>query len=111
MEDNEQKIIEDFIIAGALEIVGVDQITNQTMYRVTPKMKKINPMFYKEHEDNVHSETMKLWELGFLNIDVTEENPVVRLLPDAFDNNKINKLSPEERFVLEDIKNILMNGR
>lgn len=111
MEDNEQKIIDDFVIAGALEIVGVDEITKQTMYKVTPKMKKINPLFYKEHEDSVHSETMKLWELGFLDIDVTEDNPVVRLLPSAFDSQKINKLTSEQRFVLEDIKDILMNGR
>ena len=74
-------------------------------------MKKINPLFYKEHEDSVHAETMGLWELGFLDIDVTEENPIVRLLPSAFDSEKIQKLTPEKRFVLEDIKNILMNGR
>ena len=54
---------------------------------------------------------MKLWELGFLDIDVTEDNPVVRLLPSAFDSQKINKLTSEQRFVLEDIKDILMNGR
>jgi len=35
----------------------------------------------------------------------------VKLLPSAFDNQKINKLSTEQRFVLEDIKNILMNGK
>jgi hypothetical protein len=111
MKDSEQEIIDDLVNAGALEIVGIDNITQQTMYKVTPKMKKINPLFYKEHEDNVHSETMKLWELGFLSIDVTEENPIVKLLPSAFDSQQINKLGPEQRFVLEDIKNILMNGK
>jgi hypothetical protein len=111
VDDIEQKIIDDFLSSGALEMVGIDEKTQQPMYKVTPKMKKINPLFYKEHEDNVHLETMGLWELGFLEIDVTEENPIVKLLPSAFDNQKINKLSTEQRFVLEDIKNILMNGK
>lgn len=111
MDDFEQKIIDDFVAQGALQIVGIDKQTQQTMYRVTPKMKKINPEFYKEHEDNVHSETMALWEKGFLDIDVTEANPIVRLLPSAFDDNKIKELMPEQRFVLEDIKGILMKDR
>lgn len=108
MEDENQKIIDDLVKDGALEVVGVDKYTNETMYRVTPKMKKINPEFYREHENQFHSEAMALWELGFLDIDVTEENPVVKLLPDAFNDEKAEKLPKEQRFVLEDIKRILM---
>ena len=108
MEEIEQKIIDDFIKQGALEFAGIDQITKEPMYRVTPKMKKINPDFYKEHEDQFHAESMYLWELGFLDIDVTEENPIVKLLPKAFDEEEIDKLIPSKRFVLEDIKRILM---
>lgn len=108
MEDNEQKIIDDFVKNGALEIVGIDKYTKETMYRVTPLMKKVNPKFYAEHENQFHSEAMALWELGFLDIDVTEENPIVKLLPDAFNDEKIKKLPNEQRFVLEDIKRILM---
>ena len=108
MEDNYQKIIDEFIEDGALEVIGIDQYTKETMYRVTPKMKKINPAFYNEHQDQFYTEAMYLWELGFLEIDVTEENPIVKLLPSAFDDAKINQLPSEKRFVLEDIKRILM---
>lgn len=108
MDDNYQKIIDEFISEGALEAVGIDPYTQETMYRVTPKMKKINPEFYNEHQDQFHSEAMYLWELGFLDIDVTEENPIVKLLPSAFDEEKVGKLPSEKRFVLEDIKRILM---
>lgn len=111
MEDSEQKLIDDYVAQGALEVVGIDKLTQETMYRVTPKMKTINPEFYKEHEDSVHSSTMYLWEQGFLDINVTEENPIVKLLPNAFDEAKIAKLSINYRFALEDIKGILMKDR
>lgn len=106
MEEN--NTIDSLIEQGAIEICGIDSNTGETMYKITDKMKKVNPDLYRIHQDETHRDTMYLWENGFLDIDVTEDNPVVRLLPKAFDQNSILKLSKEKRFVLEDIVSILM---
>lgn len=106
MEENNS--IDLLIQQGAIEICGIDSKTGETMYRITDKMKKVNPDLYRMHQDETHRDTMYLWENGFLDIDVTEINPVVRLLPKAFDESAIMKLPKEQRFVLEDIVSILM---
>lgn len=108
---NEYEIIDELVNQGALEIYGVDPITNEIMYKVTDKMKDVNPELYAMHQDQVHEETMFLWEKGFLDINVTETNPIVKLTPKAFNDKDIASLSFERRLALEDIKTILMERK
>jgi hypothetical protein len=108
MPDFEQDIINDLVDKGALEIVGVDEKTSELLYKVTPKMKEVNEALYDQHQDHVHQETMYLWERGFLEIDVTEDNPIVKLTKKAFDERHVANLPLLKRLALEDIKSILL---
>ena len=108
---DEYEIIDELVKQGALEVYGVDSVTNEITYRVTDKMKEINPELYAMHQEQVHEETMFLWEKGFLDINITEDNPIVKLTPKAFNDKDIASLSFERRIALEDIKTILLDRK
>jgi len=99
MDSDEQFdiVIDGLIKAGAIEEDGTDPITGEILYRITAKMKDINPDLYNEHLNVMHSDTMYFWERGFVDIDdITSNNPIVTLTPKAFDAKSISDL-PADR--------------
>ena len=49
---------EDLLLAGAIEVHGVDEKTGEFLYTFTNKMKDILPELYKEHIQQIHNEIM-----------------------------------------------------
>lgn len=107
MGDNENKIIDDLILAGAMEVAGIDSKTGEFLYVFTPKLKEVSPALYDEHVNHVNGELMRLWEKGFINIDFMSENPIVTLTAKALDSSEISKLSKEDQWSVEEIKRLL----
>jgi hypothetical protein len=99
--------IEELILSGALEFSGVDIDSGEMLYNFTDKLKDISPELFRDMSDYISTETMYLWSEGFLDIDVTEINPMVRLTPKAFDDSEINKLSKEKQLTLREIMRII----
>jgi predicted DNA-binding transcriptional regulator len=106
----ENEIIEKLILQGGLQVAGVDQ-DGQLLYQFTPKMQKINEELYKDHLNFVNSEVMKLWEQGFVNIDLLQKEPIVTLTPKAFVPDELAKLSKQQNWSLEEIKRLLKNSK
>ena len=107
MSDMDQEIIDKLILSGALQVAGIDSETGDFLYQFTDKLKEVAPELYHEHVNHVNNELMRLWEKGFLNISMTEENPIVTLTPKALDENELSKLSKEDRWGVEEIKRLL----
>lgn len=99
--------IEELILNGALEFSGVDIDTGEMLYNFTDKLKDISPELFKDMSDYISTETMYLWSEGFLDIDVTEKNPMVRLTEKALDDSEISKLSKEKQLTLREIIRII----
>jgi len=99
--------IEDLILSGALEVSGIDIDTGEMLYNFTDKLKDINPDLFKDMSDYISTETMALWAEGFLDIDVTETNPMVKLTPKAFDDAEVDKLPKEKQYTLKEIIRII----
>ncbi len=99
----EDKIIEDLILNGALEIAGIDIKTGEPVYNFTNKLKDINPELDNEIKTFFSQEMMFLWENGFIEMDVTEQDPIVNLTPKAFDIEEVSKLDKEKQYTLKDI--------
>jgi hypothetical protein len=99
--------IEDLILSGALEVSGIDIDTGEMLYNFTDKLKDINPDLFKDMSDYISTETMALWAEGFLDIDVTEKNPIVTLTDKAFQEEEIKKLSKEKQYTLREIIRIV----
>ena len=99
--------IEDLILSGALEVSGIIIQRSLMLYNFTDRLKDINPDLFKDMSDYISTETMALWAEGFLDIDVTETNPMVKLTPKAFDDAEVEKLPKEKQYTLKEIIRII----
>lgn len=95
--------IEQLILAGAVEVAGIDLDSGEFLYSFTEKIKEVDPEIARKSEEAFHSQVYLLWEMGFLNIDMTEDNPVVSLMPKALDENEVSLLNTELRLILNSI--------
>ena len=109
MTNEESDILDKLILDGAVEVAAIDSKTGQCMYVITPKMKDVFPEMYREYQESVHNDIMRLWENGFLSIDFTEENPMVFLTDKAYDKDEISSLSEQDFLALEEIKRVTRN--
>lgn len=108
MIDPDDEFINDLILQGAIEVVGVDRSTGELLYAITQKMKEILPEVYDEHINFVNREMMGLWEKGYVDIDFMSDDPIITITEKALDINEISKLSKEEVWSLEELKRISM---
>ena len=103
----EDEEIQRLVDVGALEFAGVDTETGEPLYRPTSTLKNINPALNEEMSSYFLQTTMKLWEKGFVDMDVTAKDPLVNLSVKAFDIDAINSLGKDERVVIEEIIRVL----
>jgi hypothetical protein len=101
--DEEDKIIEGLILKGALEVSGIDIETGEPLYNFTHKIKDVSPELDQEMQTFFSQEMMFLWENGFVEMDITEKDPIVRLTQKAFNNNEVLKLDKNKQYTLKDI--------
>lgn len=104
---NDQNMIDFLILNNALEVAGIDSKTGEMLYSFTPKLKEIMPELYKQHINHVNTEIMHLWENGFVNVNLLEDNPLVTLTPKAFDTEAISRLPEQARWGLEEMKRLM----
>lgn len=107
-KDEDSELFEDLILKGAIEPAGIDAETGEILFNFTPKMKDVSPEIYSEHMGYINGEVMRLWELGFLIIDLLEDDPIVHLAPKAFQREELTKLSKRDIRSLDEIKRILL---
>jgi hypothetical protein len=101
--EEEDKIIEDLILKGALEVSGIDIETGEPLYNFTHKLKDVSPELDQEIQTFFSQEMMFLWENGFVEMDITEKNPIVKLTDKAFNAQEVLKLDKNKQYTLKDI--------
>lgn len=106
MDENE--LIEELILKGALEVVGFDSDNKELLYSITEKMKEVMPEIYEDHMNFVNKGMLDLWEKGFININMFEEDPTVTLTEKASDKKELSKLTKEEYWSINELKRLLM---
>jgi hypothetical protein len=106
----EDKMIEDLILQGALQPAGIDIESGEMLYNFTDKMKTINPSLHDEFSKYFSVETMALWQHGFLDMDVTDKNPMVRLTPKALNKLEVSKLDKNHQYTLKEIIRIILGS-
>jgi hypothetical protein len=99
-EDNVDKIIEELILSGGLEVSGLDAETGEPLYQFTDKLSKTNPEIAEGIQELFHLHVMALWEKGFLNMNPTELNPMVTLTDFALNEEAVSSLHPDLRRTL-----------
>jgi hypothetical protein len=95
--------VDNLIINGGLEFAGTDSETGEALYKPTERLKEIDSRLSHELSIYFSEVTLKLWEKGFIDMDVTDVDPVVKLGPKSFDVLAIKSLPSDERIVIEEI--------
>lgn len=93
--ENSRYSIEDLILMGVAEVAGIDSETGEVLYN----FKNIDdyPDIHDAWEEAFHRELMFFWQEGFIDMNVTALNPVIRITPKGVSDAAINSLSPEQR--------------
>lgn len=107
MEQNEDEVIEQLILDGALEVAALDMETGDMLFSFTDKLKDVNPQLHNAMFTYFYTDVMNLWQHGFLEMDVDSDNPVVRLTEKALNIIEVNKLNSEQKNVLKEIVRIV----
>lgn len=109
MDNNEDELIKNLILEGALEVAGLDAETGEFLYAVTPKMQEVMPDMYEDHINQVNRDILNLWEKGYVNVDFLSPNPVVTISAKGLDKTEVSKLTKPEIWALEEVKRLLKN--
>lgn len=99
MAQNEDEYFDELILSGAVEVAGIDEDGN-FLYTVTDKMQEIDPEFKERAHEIFLLEVRALWQMGFLDMDPTSNNPSVRVTERIADEDAISRLSPPLRTTL-----------
>ena len=103
-DDAISHIIDDLILDGGLEVAGIDPETGEMLYLFTPKIKELMPELYHDHLNFVNDELMALWEKGYVNIELLEDDPLISLTSKSNDPAEMAKLSKQEKWSLQELK-------
>jgi len=96
LPEGNQDLIDTLILEGALVISGVDSDTGDIVYTFTDKLKEMAPDLYDGFIEMIQQSVMSLWEKGFVNMNVTEQNPKVSLTKMTLNKEAWNILNDTE---------------
>ena len=108
---DEFDIVDSLILSGGLEFAGSDPETGEPLYRPTEKLKDIDSRLNEEISVYFSEVTLGLWQKGFLDMDITLEDPIVKLAPKSFNSAEIMSLKKDERIIMQEIIKTLSNKK
>lgn len=108
-ESNE--IFNKLVLTGGLRFAGKDPETGENMYVKTEMLKDINPKLDVALGKYFSEMSMRLWEKGFIDMDVTDANPIVSLNKKSLDPDQVKKLDANERSALKQLIKLLFNKK
>lgn len=103
------EIFDKLVLTGGLRFAGKDPETGENMYVKTEMLKDIDPKLDQALGIYFSEMAMRLWEKGFIDMDVTEANPMVRLNEKSLDEKYIKSLDANERSALSQLVKLLFN--
>lgn len=108
---DEFSVVDKLILNGGLEFAGSDPETGEALYRPTERLKDIDSKLSDEISIYFSDVTLKLWEKGFIEMNIMDSDPIVRLSPKALDQNFVKTLEKDERLILQEIVKVLSNKK
>jgi hypothetical protein len=92
--DEDISKLDELILNGGVEVSGLTD-SGQFLYKFTDKLQDIDADLYNAIRQKMYEEIMFLWQKGFISMDITVNNPIVRLTEKAFDKDEVDNL-PED---------------
>jgi hypothetical protein len=107
MTSQSDEFIEKLILEGAIEVAGIDSVTGEFLFSFTDKLRQIDPEMYYGIMESFHQNVMKLWEKGFVNINMESDNPKISLNEKALDDSEAKKLDPQLSETLREVMRMM----
>jgi hypothetical protein len=104
-------IFNQLVLNGGLKFVGSDPDSGEALYVRTEMLKNIDPKLDEDLSSYFFEMAMKLWQNGFIDMDVTMSDPVITLADNSFDIKKIESMDKDEKLVLQQIIKILLDKK
>lgn len=95
--------IEGMILNGSLEVSGIDMQSGDVLYQFTDQFKNKEPELHNEFSRYFHQQMMSLWQKGFIEMDVTEQNPIVVITEKALVLEDVKDLDTDEQTSLTEV--------
>lgn len=102
-----EEYVDKLILAGVVEVAGIDGATGEFVYGFTDKLEKLTGGIKDRLDQMFFEDVQVLWEKGFLNMDITKPNPVVTLAERAMVQQERENLPPNLKQTLDYIINAL----
>lgn len=101
----ENDMLEKLILDGSVEVAGIDIETGSFLYSFTKDLENTHPEMFRSVMESFYNGVMILWEKGYVDIDMNEDDPMVTLTDKAENMEDVENLSPMELTILESIVN------
>lgn len=102
-----EEYVDKLILAGVVEVAGIDPDGGDFVYNFTDKLTELTKTIKDRMDKMFFEEVHILWERGFLNMDVTQANPVVTLADRAMIESEREALEPRLKETLKYIMNAM----
>lgn len=103
---------ENMIIEGVIEFAGLDPNTGEMLYNFNKDLENIRPDLFEQMTSSMESDIYKLWEKGFLAMNIADENPLVKITEKSLDTDAIeSELTYQEKTSLEIIMMYMSKGQ
>lgn len=99
--------IEGLILAGAVEVSGIDAESGDFLYSFTERIHEIAPEIARESSELFNRYIYALWERGFIGMDIDSKNPMVSLLPKCFAEEEVAQLPKDLALALRSVMEAL----
>ena len=94
-------MLEKLILQGYVEPAGLDAETGEMLYSFTDLARQEMPYLEKQFEEEFHRNIMFFWQAGALDMNVYEQNPIIRINPLALQQSFIDSLTTEQKIALK----------
>lgn len=102
----DEEELDRLILAGAIRPAGLDGETGEMLYEFTEKLLKVAPEIFHAVVDSHVTEIYHLWERGFVDMTITDDNPLVKITEKALDDEAVASLTPYMQSVIKEIVRI-----
>lgn len=96
-------MLDKLILDGSVEVAGIDIESGNFVYNFTPQLKENNPELFDSVMSVFYSIVMQLWERGYVDVDLEDEDPMVTLTAKGESLEAVEDLDKMQREVLNSI--------
>ena len=94
--------LEKLILDGIVEFAGLDE-NNEMLYSFSADLQEKMPELYELVMETHMHDIYVLWEKGFLQMDIADAEPLVRITHKALDEDAVNGLEPHLKLAIQQI--------